>query len=361
MFLLNIIFSLVNIIMKIAVVGIGVAGAYLMNRLSDDADNQVVGFERMPKAQHDAVCAWATCQNVMSGLAKNCGLNFDQYILHDGKYMKVDLKETNGTRDNSIDIRLKGMVSYDKLKLIQDMIRGTKVEFGRVPKKENLESDFDIIIDSTGFHRNYLPKPKKEMWIPCVQYKVKYDKDNMPYDDFYLQAFPSMTGYFWYFPLENGYAHIGAGDFERRQNNKFVDEFLKKYKCEVIKKVGRPIRISPPVNCEPFTDGRKTVGVGESIGTVYPLLGEGIIPSTWCAELFIQQLHNNIKAYRDVVLKRFRIYTIVFNFIQMKISGKFNMIRHSFDLLKIYNHMKREENRYGMEIKIEDMIKISKI
>jgi hypothetical protein len=45
----------------------------------------------------------------------------------------------------------------------------------------------------------------------------------------------------------------------------------------------------------------------------------------------------------------------------MKISGKFNMIRHSFDLLKIYNHMKREENRYGMEIKIEDMIKISKI
>jgi flavin-dependent dehydrogenase len=253
------------------------------------------------------------------------------------------------------------MVSYDKLKLIQDMIRGTKVEFGRVPKKENLESDFDIIIDSTGFHRNYLPKPKKEMWIPCVQYKVKYDNDNMPYDDFYLQAFPSMTGYFWYFPLENGYAHIGAGDFERRQNNKFVDEFLKKYKCEVIKKVGRPIRISPPANCEPFTDGRKTVGVGESIGTVYPLLGEGIIPSTWCAELFIQQLHKNIKAYRDIVLKRFRIYTIVFNFIQMKISGKFNMIRHSFDLLKIYNHMKREENRYGMEIKIEDMIKISKI
>jgi choline dehydrogenase-like flavoprotein len=99
MFLLNIIFSLVNIIMKIAVVGIGVAGAYLMNRLSDDPDNHVVGFERMPKAQHDAVCAWATCQNVMSGLAKNCGLNFDQYILHDGKYMKVDLKETNGTRD----------------------------------------------------------------------------------------------------------------------------------------------------------------------------------------------------------------------------------------------------------------------
>ena len=57
--------------MKIAVVGIGVAGAYLMNKLSDDHDNRIVGFERMPEAQHDAVCAWATCENVMSALVKH--------------------------------------------------------------------------------------------------------------------------------------------------------------------------------------------------------------------------------------------------------------------------------------------------
>ena len=353
--------------MKIAVVGIGVAGAYLMNRLSDHHDNHVVGFERMPETQHDAVCAWATCKNVMSGLAKNCGLNFQDYILHSGKHMKVDLggittKNQNSKTDdnNNIDIGLKGMVSYDKLKVIQDMIKGTKIEFGKVPKKENLESEFDIIIDSTGFHRNYLPKLENEMWIPSIQYKVKYDIDKTPFDDFYLKAFPSMTGYFWYFPLGNGYAHIGAGDFERKNNNKFVDEFLKKYKCEVIKKVGRPIRISPPVNCEPFTDGRKSVGVGESIGTVYSLLGEGIIPATWCAELFIQHLHD-IKSYREAVLKRFKIYALVFRFIQLKIAGKFNMLRHAYDLLRIYNHMKNEEDRYGMQVKMIDMMKVSKV
>ena len=355
--------------MKIAVVGIGVAGAYLMNRLSDDHDNHVVGFERMPETQHDAVCAWATCKNVMSGLAKNCGLNFEKYILHNGKHMKVDLgsittKNQNGKTDdnnnNNIDIGLKGMVSYDKLKVIQDMIKGTKIEFGKVPKKENLESEFDMIIDSTGFHRNYLPKLENEMWIPSIQYKVKYDIDKTPFDDFYLKAFPSMTGYFWYFPLGNGYAHIGAGDFERKNNNKFVDEFLKKYKCEVIKKVGRPVRISPPVNCEPFTDGRKSVGVGESIGTVYSLLGEGIIPATWCAELFIQHLHD-IQSYREAVLKRFKIYALVFRFIQLKIAGKFNVLRHAYDLLRIYNHMKNEEDRYGMQVKMIDMMKVSKV
>ncbi len=340
--------------MKIAVVGIGVAGAYLMNRLSDDHNTHVVGFERMQKDDHDAVCAWATCENVMAGLTRNCGLNFDDYVLHSGQHMQVDL-EAKG----SMDIRLKGMVSYDKLRLIQDMIRGTEIKFGRAPRKEELESDFDIIIDSTGFHRNYLPRVGNETWIPCVQYKVRYHQGKEPYDDFYLRAFPSMSGYFWYFPLGNGQAHIGAGDFLKSHNH-FVDEFLNKYECEVIKKVGRPVRLTPPENCEPFTDGRKSVGAGESIGTVYPLLGEGIIPSTWCAELLVQNVHD-ISAYRHAVLEKFKIYSLVFKFIKLKITGRFNMIKHGTDMLKLYRHMKSEEDRYGMDVNISDMLKVSRI
>jgi flavin-dependent dehydrogenase len=341
--------------MKIAVVGVGVAGAYLMNRLSDDHNNHVVGYERMPKDQHDAVCAWATCETVMAGLAKNCGLNFDDYILHEGKHMQMDLEDKGG----GVDIKLKGMVSYDKMRLIQEMIRGTEIRFGKAPRKDQLESDFDIIIDSTGFHRNYLPRIGNEMWIPCVQYKVRYQPGKEPYDDFYLRAFPSMSGYFWYFPLGNGYAHVGAGDFLKSHNH-FVDEFLNKYDCEVIKKVGRPVRLTPPENCEPFTDGRKSVGVGESIGTVYPLLGEGIIPSTWCAEILVQNLHD-MRAYRQAVLEKFKMYSLVFRFIQLKINGKFNMIKHGMDMFKLYRHMKSEEERYGMKIRIADMLKVSRI
>jgi flavin-dependent dehydrogenase len=348
--------------MKIAIVGIGVAGAYLMNRLSQDHDNSVVGFERMSESQHDAVCAWATCKNVMLDLAKNCGLNFDDYVMHIGKSMKVDLDNTNKkeSTNNYINIKLKGMVIYDKIQLIRDMIRGTTIEFSKAPRKENLESDFDIIVDSTGFHRNYLPRPQEEFWIPCVQYKVKYDANKTPFNDFYLKAFPSMAGYFWYFPLGNGYAHIGAGDFERRQNNRFVDEFLNRHKCQIIKKVGRPVRISPPKHCEPFTDGRKVIGVGESIGTVYPLLGEGIIPATWCAEILVQNLHDREK-YRKEVLNKFEIYSTVFNFIRSKIHRRFSLLKNSYELLKIYKHMKCEEKRYGMKVRIADMIKVSKI
>jgi flavin-dependent dehydrogenase len=340
--------------MKIAVVGIGVAGAYLVNRLSDDHNNHVVGFERMLENQHDAVCAWATCKNVMAGLTRKCGLNFDDYVLHDGRQMQVGLQDKN-----RIDIGLKGMVSYDKLHLIQDMIRGAEIKFGRAPRKEELESEFDLIIDSTGFHRNYLPRVKNETWIPCVQYKVRYPHGKEPFDDFYLQAFPSMSGYFWYFPLGNGQAHIGAGDFARN-HNQFVNEFLNKHDCEIVKKVGRPVRLTPPQNCEPFTDGRKSIGAGESIGTVYPLLGEGIIPSTWCAELLVQNLHD-IPAYRAAVLEKFKIYSLVFKFIMLKMTCKFNMIKHGMDMLKLYRHMRREEDRYGMEVKMSDMLKVSRI
>jgi flavin-dependent dehydrogenase len=340
--------------MKIAVAGIGVAGAYLMNRLSADHDNQVVGFERMPQDRHDAVCAWATCENVMGGLAKNCGLDFDDYVMHDGGHMQVDI----GLK-GSVDIRLKGMVSYDKLGLIQDMIKGTEIKFGRAPRKDELESNFDLIVDATGFHRNYLPRVKNELWIPCVQYKVKYQPGREPFDDFYLRSFPSMSGYFWYFPLGNGYAHIGAGDF-LKSHNRFVGDFMNKHDCDVIKKVGRPVRLTPPASCEPFTDGKKSVGVGESIGTVYPLLGEGIIPSTWCAELFVRNMYD-LQSYRREVLEKFRMYSQVFKFIQLKIAGKFSMVKHGMDMLKIYRHMKSEEERYGMEIRMTDMLKISRI
>jgi flavin-dependent dehydrogenase len=340
--------------MKVAVAGIGVAGAYLMNILSNDHDNHVVGFERMSRDQHDAVCAWATCENVMAGLVKNCGLDFEDYVLHNGRHMHVDLGE-NG----SINIGLRGMVSYDKLRLIQDMVKGTDIRFGRAPRKEELEADFDIVVDSTGFHRNYLPRVESESWIPCVQYKVKYGTGKEPFDDFYLKSFPSISGYFWYFPLGNGYVHIGAGDF-MKNHNRYIHEFLQRYECEVIKKVGRPVRLTPPASCEPFTDGRKSVGVGESIGTVYPLLGEGIIPSTWCAQLFLDNMHD-MRAYRNAVIEKFKVYSLVFRFIQLKMSGQFNMIKHSINMLKVYRHMKSEEARYGMTVKMADMFKVSRM
>ncbi len=61
--------------------------------------------------------------------------------------------------------------------------------------------------------------------------------------------------------------------------------FLKKHGGKVLKTKGRPIRFATPDRCKPYYSG-KVVGVGESIGTVYALLGEGIIPSMQCVDIF---------------------------------------------------------------------------
>jgi hypothetical protein len=115
--------------------------------------------------------------------------------------------------------------------------------------------------------------------------------------------------------------------------------------------LGRPVRISPPKNSEPFTDGRKTVGVGESIGTVYPLLGKELF-HLHGAHNFLSNTLMIFNAYRTEVLKKFNIYALVFKFIQMKINGKFNLFKNAVELFKIYNHMKHEEKkvRDGSEI-----------
>ena len=95
------------------------------------------------------------------------------------------------------------------------------------------------------------------------------------------------------------------------------------------------------------------MGCGESIGTVFPLLGEGIIPSLQCADLLCQNL-DDLPAYRKAVLKKFEYFNYVYDVIQLKFAGKFSMVRHLPLLLKTYNSMKRQEDRFGMEVRMND-------
>jgi len=264
--------------MKIAVVGIGVAGAYLIARLKKD--HEIVGFERMKEDKHDSICAWGSSKHTLTELCEKADIDFEKYVIHDGKSLYIEIDNVG-----RFDIPLKGLCTYDKIRIIRDMVKGCKVNYDVSPKLEDLERDFDLIIDATGFYRMYLPKPANDFYIQTYQYKIEYEKE-VPLNDFYVKPFPGMTGYFWYFPLGKKFAHVGAGDY-CKNHVKATDAFLKKYGGKITKTVGRPIRLATPDRCEPFYHG-KVVGVGESIGAIYPLLGEGIIPSMICADIFIK-------------------------------------------------------------------------
>ncbi len=163
------------------------------------------------------------------------------------------------------------------------------------------------------------------------------------------------SGYYWYFPLGDGMGHIGAGDYFGKYRGE-LEDFIKKYHCEVVRKIGRPVRVKPPYYCRPFFSGKVT-GVGESIGTVYPMLGEGIIPSMQCANLFVEYMQDR-EGYEKAVLEKFDVYAKVYRFIQAKLDGDFSLLRYWPTLLSIFIHMKRNETRYGLEIKLTDIFKV---
>ncbi len=335
--------------MKIAVCGMGVAGSYLMARLKND--HEVIGYERMSEQKHDSICAWGTIKQTMTELCDKVGVDFEKYVIHDGKKMNMEMNN-----QKPFQIGLHGLCTYNKLGLIKDLIMGCTVHFGTAPKLEELEKEFDIIVDCTGFYRMYLPKLERDFFVQTYEYKIEYE-DKVPFDDFYIKPFPGMSGYFWYFPLGEKTAHIGAGDYNK-QHVEETDKFFKKYGGKITKTVGRPLRLATPDLCKPFYKD-KVVGVGESIGTVYPLLGEGIIPSMICVDIFVKNLGNN-KQYENEVLKYFKIYGKVFKFISKKIHKDFSIIKSLPDVLAIFRYMKKNEERFGMEIHMRDLMKVAK-
>ena len=133
---------------------------------------------------------------------------------------------------------------------------------------------------------------------------------------------------------------------------------MKKHGGKVLKTKGRPIRLATPDRCKPYYSG-KVVGVGESIGTVYALLGEGIIPSMQCVELFLKNMHD-VKAYEKAVEEHYKVYAKVFNFVRAKIKKDFNFFKSLPDFLSIFRYMKKNEDRFGMDIKIADLMKVAK-
>ncbi|MCS7142691.1 MAG: NAD(P)/FAD-dependent oxidoreductase [Aigarchaeota archaeon] len=336
--------------MRVAIVGGGVSGSYLANLLSER--HEVTVFEQQPDDRFFTVCAWGTSVHELRKLAGRIGLNFDDYIFFEGRRMIVDLW------DSEMEIPLKGLCTFDKRRFVTDMHRSIEVVYGHKVVREP-PSGYDLIVDATGFHRALLPRLERDYYIPTLEYKVFYD--NPPYEDFYIKPIPGLSGYLWYFPLGDGVAHVGAGDYYKKHIG-VLNSFMEGGRGEVAMRIGRPVRIAPPHLCRPMSLG-PVYGVGESIGTVYPVLGEGIIPGMQCAAILAEHINEEkLEDYERTVLRKFRVYFDAFNFVKKKIKKEFSWFRDWPVVLKPFIHMKINEDRYGMHIRLRDWIRlISKI
>jgi flavin-dependent dehydrogenase len=342
--------------MRIAVVGAGVSGSYLGHMLQK-REHDVEIFESSRKETQWAVCAWGASRNMLAKFSNHAGLNFDNYIFHVGKTLKMDLP--NQVREY---LDLRGLVTYNKQEWEHDLLKDLKITYGFKCTPQNFQFiEYDYVIDCTGLHRTLLPRSNEDFIIPAYEYLVE-NVHGM--DEFYVIGYKGARGYFWYFPLDNNRGYVGAGDIDKRYAG--VEEFFADHpETRVLKKIGRPIRLAPPKRMQPFSAGN-VIGVGESIGCVFPMLGEGIIPSLICCDIFLEVLDGtkhggfDFEKYRQKVLKRFDYYDHVYRIVRLKMKNKLNMVRHLPLMMSMYRNMKKEESRFGFEISLDKMTRLVK-
>ena len=339
--------------MNFAIAGAGVAGSYLGNMLQKRGHDVEI-FEASKKDHHWPVCAWGASRHMLERFSKQAGLDFSNYIFHVGQQLKIELPN-----NNEESLELKGLVTYNKLGWEIDLLKNVKVTYGVKVTREVFAFDkYDYIVDCTGLHRSLLPKSGQDFLIPAYEYLLENVRGA---NDFYVIGYKGAKGYFWYFPLGDGRGYMGAGDIEKKYHG--IETFFKQHpEAKVVKKIGRPIRLAPPKRMEPFFDGN-IIGVGESIGCVFPMLGEGIIPSLICCNIFLDVLDRSkgkfdFKQYRKKVLDTYDYYDDVYKIVRLKMDGKLRTVRHIHLMMSMYRNMKKEEKRFGFEISLEKMTRL---
>jgi flavin-dependent dehydrogenase len=291
---------------------------------------------------------------MLERFSKQAGLDFSNYIFHVGQQLKIELPN-----NNEESLELKGLVTYNKLGWEIDLLKNVKVTYGVKVTREVFAFDkYDYIVDCTGLHRSLLPKSGQDFLIPAYEYLLENVRGA---NDFYVIGYKGAKGYFWYFPLGDGRGYMGAGDIEKKYHG--IETFFKQHpEAKVVKKIGRPIRLAPPKRMEPFFDGN-IIGVGESVGCVFPMLGEGIIPSLICCNIFLDVLDRSkgkfdFKQYRKKVLDTYDYYDDVYKIVRLKMDGKLRTVRHIHLMMSMYRNMKKEEKRFGFEISLEKMTRL---
>jgi len=332
---------------KIAIAGMGPAGAYLAALLGDKAEV----YERQKEETYTSICAWGTGSFAMKDLLKHVGLNINDYIFFLGKKIYIEFG------NEVIKLWLDGLATFDKPRLMKDLTKGLSVHYGTRVYSGYLESRYKIAIDATGVVRSLLPPIKNDFLLPTVQYAVKYD--DMPYDDFYVKLFETYGGYLWYFPLDDKRAFVGAGNIVPDHEKRVLD-FIAKTKGKIVEKsrAGKAIRLLPPSLATPHFF-MNAVGIGESVGTVFPLVGEGILPSMLSAKLLYDS-EFDYWLYSSNLKKAFKSYDATFKLITNKMKKSGSFFENLTLAIETLRYIRANSKFVGMKLGLLEMLNVLK-
>lgn len=272
-----------------AIAGAGIAGAYLYKLLSNEGIVVDVFDVKHKTKCGVSPCAWGTSVGFME-LVEASGLDPEKYILQHIDYLAVD----------EIKVKVE-LMTIDKPRLVRDFLQGEEIKYTPLNVKK-----YDRVIDATGLSRKFLPALKEDILSSCIQYCVQ---NNDGLED---RVEPGKIGYAWCFHLADSQYHIGCGSLVEKPS-RFMKElgWLDRYQLNpgenILCGCTGKIRITGPRHSEPFIgEGPKEGiwGVGEAIGCVGSIVGDGIVPSMRSAQILLDNW-GSPDDYRETLLKEF--------------------------------------------------------
>lgn len=331
---------------NVVIVGAGPAGAYLaylMRWEIANGESKVTIVDKLPKAKLGEKCACGThvpkLKRMFDGNPRLKKL-IDDLVMFEGDKIDVHAGAYHTT------VQLDGIATVDKWRLLHTMIERSGADFYgntevvlhkdiyqvffdsldnctvramddikvKGSHKEEVSErlrEADIIVDATGYTRAILgrPSPEDDRMI-CYQTLCEKDRTKAPMwkADFKMRTVG--TGYIWEFPYSDEIINVGAGTLEDNPRL-VVEQYIKQHNYVPLGRgEGAVIRLTPPSLSKPILGcypehRRMVVGVGESIGCVSPLTGEGILPSMECAKI-LYECDDIGMAYEDRVMDHFK-------------------------------------------------------
>lgn len=290
--------------MKIAVVGAGIAGGYLARLLEQKG---VVPDVYDPMEHHTLCgcrsCGWGASVGIEKYLAA-IDLDLNEYLMEPMSTMNFD----GLTADTPL-------CTINKPRLLRDLRAGIRLIRGK-PGPDEADT-YDIVVDATGIARAFLPPCRSDLTLPTLQYRVAVEShgDGRLEAGVYGNRIPGL-GYLWIFPVGGGQYHIGIGGIGLVHHESLMDRFYRessdRFSYRTLCRCTGDVRVASPYYSTPFFVERTrkekkpqlVIGVGESIGTVSPFTGEGIVYSLECAEMLADSWPDREK-YTRRVLARF--------------------------------------------------------
>ncbi|HUU76454.1 MAG TPA: hypothetical protein VMW63_10280 [Methanoregulaceae archaeon] len=290
--------------MNVAIAGAGIAGGYLARLLEKKG---------IIPDLYDGVNHGTTCR------CRSCGWGAPESV---EKYLALaDLDLADYLMETMAHMNFDGIVAktplctVNKPRLLQDLTNGLKLYDRQLLLQD--ADDYDVVVDATGITRALLPPCKSDLTLPTLQYRVKVDphSNDQLEPGVYGNQIPGL-GYVWVFPLTGRQYHIGVGGIGLDRHDDIMERFFldmsDRFTITPLCSCTGQVRVASPHYSTPFStyrtrvDGTKQpiIGVGESIGTVSPFTGEGIIYSLQCTKILTDTWPDE-KVYASKVLATF--------------------------------------------------------